>query len=325
MSELSSSNWSETAASNIATSPNGWPAGTFPNQVEPIGRETMAVIKRFWNRINPVVSCTYSSGVYQYTTPNNLFPASLVNWERFSFVAPTTVTAGDKLQINSLGAKKLYRVSPSGTVAIATGDFVATSVVTVVYYSALDSGAGGFVVVDGLVSGENAAASVSSALSTAIASEASTRLSADNALSAAITSEASARASADSSVISQVETWTSSSNGAFLFQAFPAGVGVFNSVFRHNGTGLTISLTVGAFQAAGSGQYDFSMGLAYSYSQWGMALVSCDIGAGSANSDVVYRTVGMIYSGNQINLRRELVTGTSDPADTRPIVLAIGI
>lgn len=54
MSDVGSSNFSETAASNNAAAPNGWPEGMAPSGVNDAARETHAALKRWWNRINGV-------------------------------------------------------------------------------------------------------------------------------------------------------------------------------------------------------------------------------------------------------------------------------
>jgi hypothetical protein len=60
-----SGHWSEVDTSNTSPAPDGWPNGTYPNQVEPIMRASRGAIKRFWDRINGTVTSTGSSGTYK--------------------------------------------------------------------------------------------------------------------------------------------------------------------------------------------------------------------------------------------------------------------
>lgn len=117
MAELNNSStgqWSETDASNTSASPDGWPSGTYLNQVEPIGRATMGAVKRFWDRINGTVTTGGTSSAYTYTPANTSYPTAYVAGEVYRTKIHTDNAAGGiTLNINGLGAKSV--VMPDGS------------------------------------------------------------------------------------------------------------------------------------------------------------------------------------------------------------------
>lgn len=71
------STWSATAASNNTAPPNGWPAGMFPNQVEPTAREMMAAIRRWFNTVRLFNTGTVETGsMTLYVTSTGLDTAN---------------------------------------------------------------------------------------------------------------------------------------------------------------------------------------------------------------------------------------------------------
>jgi hypothetical protein len=145
MADLDTSTWSEVAASNSAAAPAGWPEGMAIASVNDSAREMMGALKREWNRSHPTVASAGTSAALtlSYTTA----PAAYVQGLTFAFKVGTSCGDNPTLNVNSLGAKKLYVMAPSGTPRqAATGDLMAGMVVTAVYDAALDSAAGGFLV-----------------------------------------------------------------------------------------------------------------------------------------------------------------------------------
>lgn len=133
LNNTSSGQWSEVDASNTSASPDGWPSGTFPNQVEPIGRSTMGAIKRFWDRINGTITTTGSSNAYIYTPTNVSFPTAYVKGEEYTFQANFANTGASTLNINGLGAKNLFKKSATGAIALVGGEIQALDMVKVQY------------------------------------------------------------------------------------------------------------------------------------------------------------------------------------------------
>jgi len=146
-------NWFEADASNNKASPNGWPEGMMPSGVNDSARANMGALKRFWDRINPVLVATSStllpSGtLWQIDTSNTAYPAAYTEGEMLAFKAPGAATGGDQIQVNTLGQKPVYRMTASGAVATVAGDWAAGSRPQLVYDATLNSGAGGFLLLN---------------------------------------------------------------------------------------------------------------------------------------------------------------------------------
>src|SRR6516225_8915203 len=127
MSDIETSNWSETAASNNAAPPNGMPEGMAPSGVNDSGREIMAAIKRDWNRRNPTQ--TSGSSANAQTLAYTSAPAAYVQGQCFGFIAGLTNTGAATLNVSGLGAKNVYMDGA----ALTGGEIVAGSVVECAY------------------------------------------------------------------------------------------------------------------------------------------------------------------------------------------------
>lgn len=106
MTDVPTSNWSETAASNNASPPDGFPEGQTAASLNNSAREMMAAIKREWNRNNYTVDAggTGDAQTLTYTTA----PAAYVKGMRFQFVTAGANTATNPtLNVNGLGAKAI--------------------------------------------------------------------------------------------------------------------------------------------------------------------------------------------------------------------------
>lgn len=132
MVDIPTASWSETAASNNASPPDGFPEGQTAASLNNSAREMMAAIKREWNRDHPTITAggTADALTLTYTTA----PAALVNGMRFQFMsASVNATTTPSLDINGLGAKTITEVDGS---ALSPGQLLADQIVTVVYNSA---------------------------------------------------------------------------------------------------------------------------------------------------------------------------------------------
>lgn len=105
MSDLGSSNYSETDASNTAAVPNGWPEGMQPSGVNNSARANMGAEKRFWNRINAVKTTAGTTSAYTLTY--DAAAAEYYDGEIHSFVVNATNAAAATLNINGIGARQL--------------------------------------------------------------------------------------------------------------------------------------------------------------------------------------------------------------------------
>lgn len=128
MSDLNSTNWSQTAASNNATPPNGWPEGMNPAQVNDTAREMMAALKKWYVHFGPTVTSGGSANVQTLTY--SVAPAALVAGDRYSFIPGFTNTGAATLNVNALGATPLQ----TGSGSALTGGEVAVGIVTEVWY-----------------------------------------------------------------------------------------------------------------------------------------------------------------------------------------------
>ena len=144
MSDVSSSNWSETDASNDILGGPGWPGGMDANQVEPNNRGMMGAIRRMWDRLNPQQSTTGSAGAYVWTPANLLFPTVYAQGEIYWIKANFTSVGGDTFNVNGLGAKPIYKTTNSGLIAVAASDMQLGSMYALAYDGTLNSGSGGF-------------------------------------------------------------------------------------------------------------------------------------------------------------------------------------
>jgi microcystin-dependent protein len=128
MSDIETSNWSESAASNTAASPNGWPDGLPPSDVKLIDREMMGAIKRAWNRDHPTVTSGGSANAQTLGYTTN--PAAYVKGQRYAFVAGFTNTGATTLAVGGLSA---LAVTKRGANALTGGEIIAGEVAIVEY------------------------------------------------------------------------------------------------------------------------------------------------------------------------------------------------
>lgn len=147
--DISNGSWSTLDASNTSTPPNGWPAGMFPNQVEPSARAGMGGTKRWWERANPTLSTTGSAGAYVLTPSNTSYPTAYTQGEIYCGKASFNSVGGDTLNVNGLGAKKIYSISGAGLAQITANSLITGQQFCGSYDGALNSAAGGFQILGG--------------------------------------------------------------------------------------------------------------------------------------------------------------------------------
>jgi hypothetical protein len=147
MAELSdNANWFETDASNQTSTPHGWPEGQMPSTVNDCARAMMGGLKRFWNRVNPVVTVTPSGAAWTLTTSNPAYPTAYVEGESYTFHANGDAIGNDTFQVNTLGAKPIYTRVWSGAnwAPLVIHDIAYGGDPRLVYHAGLNGGAGGF-------------------------------------------------------------------------------------------------------------------------------------------------------------------------------------
>jgi hypothetical protein len=94
------------------------------------------------------VSAT-ASGTNTYTATIAPAITAYSTYQNFKIKFPTAPTAASTLNLNGIGAKKLFKTPTS---QVGSGDFPANSILSVVYDSSLDSTAGGWLIVGGIAS-----------------------------------------------------------------------------------------------------------------------------------------------------------------------------
>lgn len=102
MSDLESSNFSETAASNNAAVPNGAPEGMLPSGVNDTIREFMAAAKREWDRSGPTLTSGGSANAQTLT--HTAAVQALVRGQTYMFVAGFSNAAATTLAVDGLTA-----------------------------------------------------------------------------------------------------------------------------------------------------------------------------------------------------------------------------
>jgi hypothetical protein len=128
LADIESATWSETAASNNAVSPNGWKSGTMlPSEVEPVGREMMAALKRDWDHKGPTVTSGGAANVQTLTY--SVAPAAYVAGQIFTFIVGFTNTGSTTLNVNALGAKTIQKNGAN----LVGNELKAGGIVTVAY------------------------------------------------------------------------------------------------------------------------------------------------------------------------------------------------
>lgn len=143
MADIQTSTWSETAASNNSATPDGWPEGQNYATVNDCAREGMAAVKREWNRSHYTQSTGGSSTVMTLTY--GAAPPAYALGIEFKFKVTTSCGANPTMNVNSLGAKKMFFVNNGIARQATTGDLVAGDVFNAFYDTTLDSAAGALV------------------------------------------------------------------------------------------------------------------------------------------------------------------------------------
>ena len=130
MSQIPTSDWSTTAASNTSAAPNGWPEGMQAADLNNCAREMMAALKVWYNQISPTVIATGTADALVLTY--GAAPSSYTSGLTLSFYASAASNTGSAtINVNSLGAKAIVR--RDGSTALSAADSTANSLYTIVY------------------------------------------------------------------------------------------------------------------------------------------------------------------------------------------------
>jgi hypothetical protein len=121
MAELSGTTYSEIDASNNQAAPNGMPEGMPPSAVNDSWRAAMGAIKRSYDRDHAGSWCAVGGSGNALTLAFAVAPASYVQGEKYAFKAIAANTGALTVNVNGLGAKNVYKKSPTGAAAACTG------------------------------------------------------------------------------------------------------------------------------------------------------------------------------------------------------------
>jgi len=139
--------WSITAADNDdADTAVPWAEGMVPGSVNNSARALMAAVARFRDDITGAVTTTGSAGSYAFTSRSD-FTALATNLS-ITAKASVTNTAGATLNVNTLGAKSIRVFVGGAEAAVAAGQIIIGGRYQFVYDTALNSAAGGWLLLN---------------------------------------------------------------------------------------------------------------------------------------------------------------------------------
>jgi hypothetical protein len=121
MPELSSTTYSEVDASNNQAAPNGMPEGMPPSGVNDSWRAAMGAIKRAYDRDHAGSWCTVGGTGNAITLTYGVAPASYIQGEKYAFKASAANSGATTINVNGLGAKNVFKKSPTGAAAACIG------------------------------------------------------------------------------------------------------------------------------------------------------------------------------------------------------------
>lgn len=116
----------------------------FSNNTTPTGPQLDADLQQLGEQ--SVRPCT-AAGTNSITLALNANVSAITsyqNYQRFSAVAAATNTGAVQARVGALALLNVYRDTPAGPIALAGGEIVITCAFTLIYDSALNTGAGGF-------------------------------------------------------------------------------------------------------------------------------------------------------------------------------------
>jgi hypothetical protein len=122
MPELSGTTYSEVDGSNNQAAPSGMPEGMPPSGVNDAWRAGMGAIKRSYDRDHAGTWCTVGGTGNAVTLTYAVAPASYVQGEKYAFKAIAANSGATTVNVNGLGAKNVYKKSPSGAATACTGN-----------------------------------------------------------------------------------------------------------------------------------------------------------------------------------------------------------
>ena len=139
--------WSKSAGSNgNSDSSISWPEGQVPGSVNNSARAVMGRLAEFRDDISGAITATgTANGIV--VTANSAF-TTLANGRIVAFIAASDNTGATTMNVNSTGAKAVRVMTSSGDTALGGGEIQAGGVFLCIYNTALNSSAGGWLLLN---------------------------------------------------------------------------------------------------------------------------------------------------------------------------------
>lgn len=139
--------WSTTAANNGSIDSGiDYPEGQNPGTLNNAGRGVMGRVAEFIKDIGGTITAGGSANALTVTT-NSAF-TSYANGLMLAFVAASDNTTAATLNVNSIGAKSIRKMTVSGDSALSGAEIQAGGIYIVQYSTAANSAAGGWILIN---------------------------------------------------------------------------------------------------------------------------------------------------------------------------------
>lgn len=122
--------WSTSAGSNNSASPNGFPENMAPSGVNDSARELMAQVRRYAQQSVSAMFAPDAGSANAYVINPSIAPAGYISGQVFRFKAGAANTGSASLNVSSLGAITIYKITNT---ALSSGDIKAGQMISVVY------------------------------------------------------------------------------------------------------------------------------------------------------------------------------------------------
>ncbi|PJR88763.1 phage tail protein [Ochrobactrum sp. 695/2009] len=139
--------WSLLAASNANSDDNiNWAEGQPPSSVNNSSRSMMQRIRELLSDLGAVSQTTGTTNTIAFSSKSPF--SAYVDGIRLTFRASNTNTGAATLNVNSIGSKPLFMIGTTGVSALSAGNITANGIYEVIYSTALDTGSGGWILLN---------------------------------------------------------------------------------------------------------------------------------------------------------------------------------
>lgn len=139
--------WSLLAAGNANADDNiNWAEGQPPSSVNNSARSMMQRISEMLNDLGAVSSTAGTANIITFTakSPFSQYKTGI----RVMLRASNSNTASASLNVNSVGAKTIFKVAMNGVTALIGGEIIANGIYEFIYNETLADGAGGWFIIN---------------------------------------------------------------------------------------------------------------------------------------------------------------------------------